>query len=205
MGKSIPSYLRKSTKWQTNPTRSAASFPVRLFPLFSTFRGESRQRAGAAKVPRRVGAHRGIKNGGRDGMLQQDAGRLRQSPKAAIHLPWGQKVLRALLAAGTPVFSTNLYQSWPRLFRPLIPRSACGIDVVLRASALAPTKRNGGPSAPARFDHASQDFRGERVNRWANSTEKNDLAATKPVPCGRADGRLASYNKGDFLDIVQPR
>src|SRR5271157_506233 len=65
MGKSIPSYLRESTKWQTNPTRSAASFPVRLFPLFSTFRGESRQRAGAAKVPRRVEAHRGIKNGGR--------------------------------------------------------------------------------------------------------------------------------------------
>src|SRR5208282_3069910 len=78
MGKSIPSYLRKSTKLQTNPTRSAASFPVRLFPPFSTFRGESRQRAGAAKVPRRVGAHRGIENGGRDGMLQQDAGRLRQ-------------------------------------------------------------------------------------------------------------------------------
>ncbi len=37
-------------------------------------------------------------------------------------------VLRALLAAGTPVFSTNLYQSRPKLFRPLIPRSARGID-----------------------------------------------------------------------------
>ena len=163
----------------------------------------------AAAGRRREGAEA---SGGAPGDRERGAGRdvagrrrLRQSPKAAIHLPWGQKVLRALLAAGTPVFSTNLYQSWPRLFRPLIPRSACGIDVVLRASALAPTKRNGGPSAPARFDHASQDFRGERVNRWANSTEKNDLAATKPVPCGRADGRLASYNKGDFLDIVQPR
>ena len=114
-------------------------------------------------------------------------------------------VLRPLMAAGTPVFCTNLYHSWPKLFRPLIPRSACGIDVVPRASPLAPTMRNGGPSAPARFDHASQDFRGERVNRWANPTKKNDLAPTKPLLCGRADGRLASYNNGDSLDIVQVR
>jgi len=198
MGKSIPSYLRKSTKWQTNPTRSAASFSVRLFPLFSTFRGESRQRAGAAKVPRRVGTHRGTENGGRDAMLQQDAGRLRQSPKAAIHLPWGQKVLRALLAAGTPVFSTNLYQSWPRLFRPLIPRSACGIDVVLRASSLAPMIRNGGLAVPARFDHASRDCRGERVNRWANPTKKTAWLPRNRCPAGEQTGNSARIIKGTF-------
>jgi hypothetical protein len=37
-------------------------------------------------------------------------------------------VLRALLAAGTPLFSTFLYQSRLKLFRPLIPGSARGID-----------------------------------------------------------------------------
>src|SRR5271166_2585045 len=44
-------------------------------------------------------------------------------------------VFRALLAAGTPVFSTNLYQSRPQLFRPLIPSSARGIDGGPRQSA----------------------------------------------------------------------
>ena len=34
---------------------------------------------------------------------------------------------RASIAAGTPVFSTFLYQSRPKLFRPSIPSSAHGI------------------------------------------------------------------------------
>jgi hypothetical protein len=37
-------------------------------------------------------------------------------------------VLRKLMAAGTPVFSTFLYQSRPKPFRPLILSSAHGID-----------------------------------------------------------------------------
>jgi len=48
--------------------------------------------------------------------------------KAYVANSTAPSVLRALLAAGTPVFSTNLYQSRPKLFRPLIPSSARGSD-----------------------------------------------------------------------------
>src|SRR5271157_944169 len=47
------------------------------------------------------------------------------------------------------------------------------------------------PPAPARFDHASQDFRGERVNRWANPTEKTTWLPRNRCPAGEQTGDWA--------------